>query len=185
LDDGAKLASATSDPPAFESLYTQLKRIALAQMARESPGHSWSPTVLVHELYLRSGPAPLQRATSKAEYFSFAAKAMRSILVDHARSRRAAKRGGGNLKVSLEHDPAAPAQDDLDIEGLDEALAKLESLDPQRAKLVELRFFGGCTMPECAEALGISVATAERWWRGARAWLYAELNDDEAADPQP
>jgi RNA polymerase sigma factor (TIGR02999 family) len=183
LDDGVKLASTTSNPPAFESIYTQLKGIALAQMAREAPDHSWSPTVLVRELYLRSGLEALKKATSKAEYFSFAAKAMRSILVDHARSRRAAKRGGGAVKLSLEHEPEAAEHDDVDLEGLDETLAKLESLDPRRAKLVELRFFGGCSMPECADALGISVATAERWWRGARAWLYAEMNGDESSAP--
>ena len=93
LDDSAKLASATSDPDAFASIYAQLKNLALAHMAREAPGHSWSPTVLVHELYLRSGLDAVKKATSKGEYLSFASKAMRNILVDHARSRRAAKRG--------------------------------------------------------------------------------------------
>lgn len=158
---------------AYQSIYAELKKIAAAQMAREPAEHSWSPTILVHELYLRNGGAP-EHAFDRKQFYGYAAKAMRSILVDHARARRAAKRGGDRRRVALEGEPLI-AEDGVDLELLDEALVKLESLDPERAKLVELRFFGGHSMAECAELLDVSLATAERWWRATRAWLYTQI----------
>jgi RNA polymerase sigma-70 factor (ECF subfamily) len=161
----------------YESIYAELKKIAAAQMAGEAMEHSWSPTVLVHELYLREQHSAPNETANRKQFFGFAAKAMRNILVDHARSRRTAKRGGDRLKVQLDQDPEKIVEGDVDLEALDEALVKLEALDPARAKLVELRFFGGYSMPECAETLEISLATAERWWRATKAWLYTQLSD--------
>lgn len=165
------------DASAYESIYAELKKIAAAQMAGEAIEHSWSPTVLVHELYLREQHSALNATANRKLFYGFAAKAMRNILVDHARSRRAAKRGGDRLKVQLDQDPEKVVEENVDLEALDEALVKLEALDPARAKLIELRFFGGYSMPECAETLEISLATAERWWRATKAWLYAQLAD--------
>ena len=161
---------------AYRSIYSELKKIAAAQMAREPAEHSWSPTVLVHELYLRNADAP-EEALNRKQFYSYAAKAMRSILVDHARARRAAKRGGDHRRVTLEGEPLI-AESGVDLELMDEALVKLEALDPERAKLVELRFFGGHSMTECAELLDVSLATAERWWRATRAWLYTQIAEN-------
>ena len=165
--------SGQSDSEAYQSIYAELKKIAAAQMAREAAEHSWSPTVLVHELYLRNAGAS-DEALNRKQFYSYAAKAMRSILVDHARARRAAKRGGDRRRVSLEGEPLV-AESGVDLERLDESLVKLETLDPARARLVELRFFGGHSMAECAELLDVSLATAERWWRATRAWLYSQV----------
>jgi RNA polymerase sigma factor (TIGR02999 family) len=176
MEDEFDAISKTSNPEAFRSVYLELRKIAAAQMASERLDHSWSPTVLVHELFLRNGSAKPESRESRKEFFGFAANAMRRLLVDHARVRAAAKRGGGRLRGTLDFEPAAKERD-VDLEALDEALAELERLDPARAKLVELRFFGGHTMEECADLLDVSVATAERWWRATRAWLYARLED--------
>ena len=176
--DEIELAATTSNPEAFRSIYRELRKIAAAQMARERMDHSWSPTVLVHELYLRNGGSAPATPESRKEFFSFAANAMRRILVDHARARTAAKRGAGRPKLSLEFEPAVKDTRGIDLEALDEALKTLESLDPKRTKLVELRFFGGHTMEECAELLGVSIATAERWWKATRAWLFERLEGE-------
>jgi RNA polymerase sigma factor (TIGR02999 family) len=174
--------SSESNPPIegavdYQSIYGELKKIAAAQMAKEAAHHSWSPTVLVHELYVRHGKSALQNAASRKQYYAFAAKAMRNIMVDHARAKRAAKRGGDRIFIPLEKDAGPGESGNVDLVAVDEALQKLEALDPSRAKLVELRFFGGYSMNECAELLEISVATAERWWRATRAWLYDQITD--------
>jgi RNA polymerase sigma factor (TIGR02999 family) len=177
MPDQSESLPAGETTGAYESIYSELKKIAAAQMAGEAIEHSWSPTVLVHELYLREGVAPLKEAANRKQFYGFAAKAMRNILVDHARARRAAKRGGDRVKIQLENYPGDDSRGDLDLEALDEALVKLEALDPARAKLIELRFIGGYSMPECADTLEISLATAERWWRATKAWLYTQIAD--------
>ena len=178
-DDEIELAEKTSNPEAFRSVYRELKKIAAAQMARERVDHSLSPTAVVHELYLRNGGPAGDSLDARKEYFGFAANAMRRILVDHARARSAAKRGAGRQKVTLDVEPAATVARSVDLEALDAALHELENHDAQRAKLVELRFFGGHTMDECAELLGVSLATAERWWKATRAWLFAKMEDEK------
>jgi len=165
----------------FDRVYDELRRMAAAQV-RADAGSSFSPTELVHEAYLRlfTGEAPT--FADRAYFFAAAATAMRRVRVDHARARGAVKRGGGQRRVELDSSLAAVPEPDLDILALDEALNKLAAKDPDRAKLVELRFFAGLTMPKVAELLGVSLATAERQWAYAKAWLLAELRTGD--EPQ-
>ena len=166
----------------FDRVYGELKRMAAAQVRAEA-GHSTSPTELVHEAYLRLFGTPVAdapgspgpRFADRAYFFAAAATAMRRVRVDRARARGAVKRGGGRGRVDLGSGTAAFAEPDLDLIALDEALNKLAARDPDRAKLVELRFFAGLTMAQAAEVLGVSLATAERRWAYTKAWLLAEL----------
>jgi RNA polymerase sigma factor (TIGR02999 family) len=158
----------------FDRVYAELKRMAAAQV-RGDAARDVSPTELVHEAYLRLFPDPAPAFADRAYFFAAAATAMRRVRVDHARARQAVKRGGGQRRVELDSGVAAGPGPDLDLVAVDEALNKLAATDPQRAKLVELRFFAGLTMPQVAEVLGVSLATAERQWAYARAWLLAEL----------
>jgi RNA polymerase sigma factor (TIGR02999 family) len=153
-------------------VYDELRKLAAARMAQESPGHTLQPTALVHEAFLKLGGA--RSFATRTDFLRAAAEAMRRILVDHARARNAAKRGGG-WRVDLEssHLVAAPKGDDL--EALDEALSRLASEHPQISELVQLRYFGQLTLSECAEALGVSARTADTWWAYARSWLAVEL----------
>jgi RNA polymerase sigma factor (TIGR02999 family) len=158
----------------FDRVYSELKRMAAAQVRAEA-GHSYSPTELVHEAYLRLFPGPAPNFADWAYFFAAAATAMRRVRVDHARARGAAKRGGGQGRVDLDSGTAAVPEPDLDLVALDAALDRLAARDPERAKLVELRFFAGLSMPQVAEVLGVSLATAERRWAYTKAWLLAEL----------
>ena len=165
------------DPGARDALmpvvYDQLRRRAAAHMRRERRGHTLRPTDLVHEAYLRlcSQNAGFK---NREQFFGVASSLMRRILVDHARARAAAKRGGG-LRVTLVDDLVVRAPADPDLLPLDGALDELAALDERQMKLVELRFFGGLTLDEAARCLGISAATASREWAMARAWLYRRL----------
>ena len=166
----------------FDRVYDELKRMAAAQVRAEG-GHSHSPTELVHEAYLRLVGTPVADApgspgpqfADRAYFFAAAATAMRRVRVDHARARNALKRGGGQGRVELDSG-AAVDEPDLDLVAVDEALNKLAARDPEKAKVVELRFFAGLTMPQVAEVLGVSLATAERRWAYTKAWLLAELS---------
>jgi RNA polymerase sigma factor (TIGR02999 family) len=163
-----------ADERLFALVYEELRKLAAYHMRRERPGHSLQTTALVHEAYLRL--AGLQRSTwkSRGHFFALAAQAMRRILVDHARRRRAAKRGGGEAPSPLDS-IAATMEHSVDLLALDAALEKLERLDPREARVVELRFFAGLSLSEVASSLGISKATVERDWAAARAWLRSEL----------
>ncbi len=162
----------------FDRVYDELKRMAAGQAA----GDDASPTELVHEAFLRLFGTPVAHApgspgpqfADRAYFFAAAATAMRRVRVDRARTANALKRGGGRRRIDLDSGIAGP-EPDLDLVALDEALDKLAARDPERAKLVELRFFAGLSMPRVAEVLGVSLATAERRWAYARAWLLAEL----------
>jgi RNA polymerase sigma factor (TIGR02999 family) len=172
-------AAAAGDRAAAAELlplvYDELRKLAAARMAAERPDHTLQPTALVHEAYLRLvGPAGGRKWGGRGHFFAAAAEAMRRILVEAARHRGRARHGGGRRRVDLDDVPAAVPDDDL--LALDDALTRLAARDPVRAGVVNLRYFGGLTVPEAAAALGISVATAERYWAVARAWLYAELN---------
>jgi RNA polymerase sigma factor (TIGR02999 family) len=158
----------------FERVYAELKRMAAAQV-RGDANRDVSPTELVHEAYLRLFPGPAPAFADRAYFFAAAATAMRRVRVDHARARGAIKRGGGQRQVELDSGLAAGSGPDLDLVAVDEALNKLAAKDPQKGRLVELRFFAGLTMPQVAEVLGVSLATAERQWAYAKAWLLAEL----------
>jgi RNA polymerase sigma factor (TIGR02999 family) len=168
------------DPRAAEQLlplvYQELRKLAAQKMAQEAPGQTLQPTALVHEAYLRLVDVEkTQHWDSRGHFFVAAAEAMRRILVDRARSKRAEKREGGRRRVELEVEEVAARADDPRFLDLDEAVAKLEQQHPSKAQLVKLRYFAGLSIREAAETLGISTATADRYWAYARAWLQREL----------
>jgi RNA polymerase sigma factor (TIGR02999 family) len=177
----------SGDPKAPEQLlslvYDELRRLAAAKLAKEKPGHTLQTTALVHEAYLRLvGRAETDAGNpphwdNRGHFFSAAAEAMRRILVDSARRKQALKRGGGQHRVDFEPAASTVGPAPIDLLALDEALARLTALEPLKAELVKLRFFAGLTMPEVAESLGISLATAERHWTFARTWLFAAMSD--------
>ena len=150
-------------------VYDELRRLAAAKLAVEAPGHSLNPTALVHEAYLRL--VGDQQFDGRGNFFAAAAEAMRRILVNHARDRNRLKRGGGRRRVDLDRLTGLAAAGDDDLLGLDDALDRLAEDYPAAAELVKLRFFGGMTLGEAAEALGMFRRTADRHWSFARAWL--------------
>jgi RNA polymerase sigma factor (TIGR02999 family) len=167
------------DPKAAGQLlplvYDELRKLAACRMANEAPGQTLQPTALVHEAWLRLGGAPDQTWDSRAHFFGAAAEAMRRILIETARRKRALRHDAGRAQLDLQAlEIAAPASDDQML-AIDEALKKLTALDKEKAELVKLRFFVGMTIEEAAAVLGISEATAKRWWIYARAWLYTEV----------
>ena len=167
------------DPKAAEELlplvYDELRKLAAWKMAHEPPGQTLQPTALVHEAWLRLGGADGQPWDNRGHFFGAAAEAMRRILIDNARRKNALRRGAGQTPENIEQlEIAAPASDD-ELLAVSEAVDKLAALDAPKAELVKLRYFVGLTLEESAAALGISEATAKRWWVHARAWLYAEV----------
>jgi len=172
------------DPRAAERLlplvYDELRKLAAQKLAQEKPGQTLQATALVHEAYLRLVGQRVEQAwNGRGHFFAAAAEAMRRILVEKARRRKRVRHGGGRQRMGLDEAcPLVPPPCD-DLLALDDALTRLAALNPVRAELVKLRFFAGLTTAEAAEALGVSVATAERYWTFARTWLYAELSPDE------
>ena len=161
----------------FSLVYTELRALAAAKLAHEQAGHSLDATALVHEAYLKL--VGDQQFDGRGHFFAAAAEAMRRILVDQARTRRALKRGGGAVRVDVEPDRlAAPAPDD-ELLALDEALSRLAESHPEHAALVKLRYFAGLSADDAASALGISPSTADRRWAFARAWLKLAMAADE------
>ena len=158
-------------------IYNELRRLATAKMAREQPGQTLQPTALVHEAWLRlvdeNGQAHFQ---NRAHFFGAAAEAMRRILVEAARRKNAARRGGGKEHLDVaEIEIAAPTKDDDELLAVHEALDRLAAESPERAELVKLRYFAGLQIEEAAAAMGISERTAKRYWTFARAWLFDEI----------
>jgi RNA polymerase sigma factor (TIGR02999 family) len=172
LDD-SKPAGPNASQAAVE-VYDQLRRLAAAYMRRERPGQTLQATALVHEAYLRLAGAG-SPWKDRNHFLGIAARSMRQILVERARARGAQKRWAGMNRVSLTESLVRAAHEDEMLPALDEALTRLEQLDPEQAKIVELRYFVGLGIEETAEALGISPATLKRRWALARAWLYREL----------
>ena len=159
-------------------VYDELHRQAEAYMRRERPGQTLQATALVHEAYLRLMKEPNTRWQNRAHFCAIAANSMRQILVERARARGRLKRAGDQQRITLSDTLAAPQpSDDVDVEQLDSALTRLASFDPELARLVELRFFGGMSIEETAEVLGVSPATVKRSWATARAWLKREMHD--------
>lgn len=157
-------------------VYEELRRIAAARMSREQPGATLQPTALVHEAWLRLCAAPGTAYRDRAHFFSCAAEAMRRILIERARRRNAAKRGGGVRPLDLEEvEIAAPESDDDALLELNEALERFAVQHPEKAELIKLRYFVGLDFEDSAEALGIAVPTAKKWWAYGRAWLMVEL----------
>jgi RNA polymerase sigma factor (TIGR02999 family) len=165
-------------------VYDELRKLATQRLAGEDPGQSLQSSDLVHEAYLRLvGEGDQKKWDSRAHFFAAAAEAMRRILVEKARRKKRVKHGGARLRLDLDAVSFLAKEPSEDIEALDEALTKLAAEDPAKAELVKLRFFAGLTMPEIAQVLKISLATAERHWTYARTWLYAELKDrDDSAN---
>ena len=171
---------ATNDvqPELWEAVYGELHAVATRLMCSERGSHTLQPTALVNEVYLRL--VDQDRATwhDRAHFLAIAGEMMRRVLVDHAREKRALKRGGNIERVTLNEGLDAAKEQDLDIARLDDALQDLAALDPRQAKIVELRFFGGLTVRETADVIGLSPATVKREWATAKAWLYNELHGD-------
>jgi RNA polymerase sigma factor (TIGR02999 family) len=172
----------SGDRTAFDELapqiYSELRRLAKYYLRQERSAHTLHPSDLVHEAYLRLVDEKEIDWQNRAHFFGVAAVRMRHILVDHARSRQAAKRGGGEYLLSLSKANQLVEDRDVNLLALDGALRRLEATDPQKSRIVELRYFGGLTIEETAEALRISPATVKRDWRMARAWLRNEISNE-------
>lgn len=156
-------------------VYAELRRIARHYLNNERSDHTLQSTALVHEAYVRLAKQQLPEWQNRAHFFAVAAQLMRQILVDHARSHRASKRGGEAYKLALDEAEEKAQPVDVDIVALDDALKSLAELDSQQSRVVELKFFGGLSTEETAEVLGVSPSTVKRDWVTARAWLYREL----------
>jgi RNA polymerase sigma factor (TIGR02999 family) len=190
MNDVTRILSAIErgDPQAPEQLlplvYDELRRLAAARLTQEKAGQTLQPTALVHEAYLRLVADEGSRWNSRGHFFAAAAQAMRRILVEAALRKQTVRHGGGRRRVPLEefHRVTESPPDLLDLDG---ALTRFASEEPAKAQLVQLRFFAGLTTPEAADALGVSVATAERWWAYARTWLYSELEGGDEKSSAP
>ena len=161
----------------FEHVYDELHGLAARQMRAQGAGHTLQATALVSELYLKMGHYELDRWESRAHFIAMAARAMRSILVDHARSKGRQKRSPDGERVALDLAAAEYRERSVDLVALDEALQKLADHDPRLVELVEMRFFGNCSMEECAQLTGRSLRSAQRDWRFAKDWLRQKLAD--------
>jgi RNA polymerase sigma factor (TIGR02999 family) len=188
MEEVSKLLSAVEagDPQAASRLlplvYEELRRLAAQKLAREAAGQTLQPTALVHEAYLRLiGDDEQPHWTNQAHFFGAAAQAMRRILVENARRKRSLKHGGDRVRQDFDESLLRAPETHEDVEALDEALKLFADKDPLKARLVELRYFGGLTIEETAQVLDISTATAERYWTYARAWLLRKIAPDENA----
>ncbi len=170
------------DPMAASELlplvYDELRRIAAHKMSNEASGQTLQPTALVHEAWLRLSGDASPQYQNRAHFFAAAAEAMRRVLIDNARRKQSQKRGAGRERVDLDQVDVAARTDDATLLLIDEAIERLALEDPHSAGLVKLRFFAGLTNEQAAQALGISVRTAKRYWTFARAWLYQELRGE-------
>jgi RNA polymerase sigma-70 factor (ECF subfamily) len=164
----------------FSAVYQELRNMAAKCFQREAKGNTLQPTALVHEAYMKLVDQKAVDWQGRTHFYAVAAQAMRRILVDHARHRGAVKRGGGQKRLQLDDQLVSGFQPNDDILAVDEALSKLAQLDPRQAELVELRFFGGLSVEEAADTLGISKRAAEREWTMVRAWLRRELSESDS-----
>jgi RNA polymerase sigma-70 factor (ECF subfamily) len=161
----------------FPLMYDELKVVARAQLAREATGHTLGPTALVHEAYIRLADRERLAPEDRRHFFALAAQTMRRVLIDHARTRKRAKRGSGRIAVPLEGIEALMTDQSADeLLALDDALDRLAAANPRAALVVERRFFGGLTLEEAGESLGVSLKTVQRDWLVARAWLRKEID---------
>jgi RNA polymerase sigma factor (TIGR02999 family) len=160
-------------------IYGELRRLAQCYMRQERADHTLQSTAVVHEAFIRLIDQNVEWK-SRAHFFAIAAKMMRRILVDHARAKSTSKRGAGMPRVAIDEQAMESQERNVDLVALDEALEHLAKIDPQRSRIVELRYFGGLSNEESANILGISPATVQRQWSGAKAWLYRELSSGES-----
>jgi RNA polymerase sigma factor (TIGR02999 family) len=179
------IAGSEGDAQALGSLlplvYEELHRQAVRFFHRERAGHTLQPTALVNEVYLRLINQHEVNWQNRAQFFGIAAQMMRRILVSHARGRQAKKRGGAAEQITLKEEVAVAPQRDLNLLALDDALTRLESIDPDKSRMVELRFFSGLSVEETAEVMGVSPRTVDRQWQTAKAWLHREVSAGKAA----
>lgn len=173
-----KTGRAATSGRLLEAVYEELHRLAAARMSRESAAQTLQPTALVHEAWLRLGGDQQPTWENEAHFFGAAAEAMRRILIDCARRRNAARRGGGRTHVPIDGLELCDPWEDPRLLAIDEALARFAQVEPKKAEFVRLRYFAGLRLDEAARVLGISEATAKRWWTYARAWLFRKLNPD-------
>ena len=177
------------DKSAFDKLFPlvheELRRIAQRQMNHERPGHTLQATALVNEAYLRLAGNEGFEWRDRAHFYAVCAQVMRHVLIDHARAHARDKRGGGALQVSLNDAIALGEQRAEELVALDEALRSLEDLDPQKGRIVEMRYFGGLSIEETAEVLDISPRTVRREWRRSKAWLYRMISEGVADETRP
>jgi RNA polymerase sigma factor (TIGR02999 family) len=175
----------SGDQKALDSLmplvYAELRQLAQHYLRQERSDHTLQSTALVHEAYLRLAGKSPPEWQDRAHFFGIAAHLMRQILVEHARGRAAAKRGGGGTRITLDESLAIAQQKDVDVIVLDKALRDLAELDAQQGRIVELRFFGGLTIEDTSEVLGISPATVKREWVTARAWLFRAMTGETSS----
>jgi RNA polymerase sigma factor (TIGR02999 family) len=162
-------------------VYDELRNLAAQRMSREAPGHTLQPTALVHEAWLRLVRNESVRWNGRAHFFGAAAEAMRRILIEKARRKRAQRHGGGQAKLDLDELEIAAPEEEEEMLDLNDALEQFARFDPRKAELVKLRYFVGLTTQEAAEILGISVPTADRWWSYSRAWLLQEIERQRKA----
>jgi RNA polymerase sigma factor (TIGR02999 family) len=175
IDEGDPSAAAQLLPLIYEGL----RELAAQKLAQEKPGQSLQATALVHEAYIRLvDVSKAQHWNSRRHFFAAAAEAMRRILVERARNRRSAKRGGGRARLNLDDITIASAEQPDELLALDEALTRLAAVEPQAAELVHLRYFAGRTMNDAADLLGLSLRSAHRLWAYAKAWLLQELGSN-------
>ena len=163
-------------------VYDELRRQARRYLRRERPDHTLQSSALVHEVYVRLIDQRQANWHNRSQFFGVAAQLMRRILVDHARSRGAVKRGAGVTKLAIAEEVAAIEMQNVDLIALDTSLTKLEQIDPQQCRIVELRFFSGLSIEDTADALSISPATVKRDWAMAKAWLYREISGSPASE---
>ena len=161
----------------FPIVYSEMRRLSASYLRRERPGHTLQSTALVHEAYLRLIDQKVSWQ-NRAHFMGIAAQIMRRILLDHAKGKAAAKRGGGEITLELDESSIGAKVRDVNLVALDDALLELEKIDPIRSRIVEMRFFGGLSNAEAAEVLGVSTATVQRQWAGARAWLFHTMKKE-------
>jgi RNA polymerase sigma-70 factor (ECF subfamily) len=166
-------------------VYEELRRLAHHYMRRERPGHTLQTTALVNEVYLRLVDHKGMRWQNRAHFYAVAAQAMRRILVDHARSRNYLKRGGNVKMIRLEEAATVVQKQAADLVALDDALSELAAIDPRKSQIVEMRYFGGMSVEETAEVLGVSPVTVMRDWSTAKAWLLRAMSPDARAKEKP
>ena len=163
----------------FQLVYEELRNLATAKLAREAPGHTLQATALVHEVFLRLvAPDDRRKWDSVGHFFAAAAESMRRILIENVRAKKRQKRGGDKARIDIPLEQMPESMDDDQLLAIDEALRDLEKIDAIKAKLVVMRFFGGLSMEDACQALGISRTTAHRYWTYARAWLYQRVHND-------
>jgi RNA polymerase sigma-70 factor (ECF subfamily) len=169
------------DTDALERLlplvYHELHRQAVRFFVRERAGHTLQPTALVNEVYLRLVNQDRVKWQNRAQFFGIAAQMMRRILVSHARARSASKRGGNQTRITLQEGVMSAPERDVNLLAVDEALTRLEQIDPEKSRMVELRFFSGLSVEETAEVMGVSPRTVDRKWQTAKAWLHREISE--------